>query len=240
MLKAICFDLGSTLWDDYPSELHHWEHVAAALQELGHDVSLEQIIAESEKVIETYCPSLTRSIIWRLCGGRREHYDAVLKRTVPLVLERLRDKQEFLRLNPLFPGVHDLLEELSQHYLLAVISQNFVEAQLWLEFHDLDGYFLLVSISARESLYKPDTRLFVNTCTALGVEPASAMMVGDRLDNDIWPANRIGMQTVRVLADPYRLQQPRYHNDVPGATIEAVAQLREVLKENSACGTFTR
>ena len=51
------------------------------------------------------------------------------------------------------------------------------------------------------------------------------MMVGDRLDNDIWPANRLHMTSVRVLADPYRIQHPRYHNDVPHYTLERIGDL---------------
>ncbi len=229
MIRAICFDLGSTLWDDYPSELFHWNLVVSKLNELGYEVDLERVLDEATAVIHSYCPSLTRSIIWRITGGSREHYDAVLKSTVPAVLSHLHDPDEFRRLNPLFPGVHELLEELAAHYRLAVISQNFVEAERWMEFHQIDGFFQHVSISARESLYKPDTRLFVNTCSALGVLPAETAMVGDRLDNDIWPANRVSMKTVRVLAEPYRIQQPRYHNDVPMATLEAVADLPSVL-----------
>jgi FMN phosphatase YigB (HAD superfamily) len=56
------------------------------------------------------------------------------------------------------------------------------------------------------------------------------MMVGDRLDNDIWPANRLRMRTVRVLADPYRIQQPRYHGDAPDFTVERVADVAGVVE----------
>ena len=229
MIKAVFFDLGATLWDDYPSELAYWALVVEELQSHGFAVDMERMITESQAVIATFCPSLTRSIVWRITGGCRRTYDAVLGAATPRILQRLADPAELVRLTPLFPGVHDMLEELASRYTLAVVSQNFVEAERWMELHGIDVYFEHTSISARDKLYKPDTRLFLKTCEAVGVEPQQTVMVGDRLDNDIWPANRIGMRSVRVLADPYRIQQPRYHNDVPDHTVEAVAEVASLM-----------
>lgn len=229
MIKAVFFDLGATLWNDYPSELAYWELVVAELQAHGFEVDMPRMLHESAAVIGTFCPSLTRSIVWRIVDGDRRIYDQVLQAATPRILHRLTSPDEFRSLNPLFPGVHEMLEELANRYSLAVVSQNFVEAEKWLEFHGIEEYFEHTSISARDKLYKPDVRLFLKTCEALGVECRETVMVGDRLDNDIWPANRIGMFTARVLSEPYRIQQPRYHNDVPDLTVEAVAEISELL-----------
>ena len=225
MVRAVLFDLGSTLWDDYPSELHQWESIIHLLARHGIAVTLTEMIALSEQVIATYCPSLTRSMVFRLVGGNIELYTSIMAERTAEMLRRFEDPVEFRRLNPLFPGVHELLEELARRYVLGVVSQNFAEAQRWMNYHDIGHYFSHTSLSGRERLYKPDPRLFLHACAGLGVAPAEAMMVGDRLDNDIWPANRLRMTTVRVLADPYRIQQPRYHGDVPQFTIERTGDL---------------
>jgi HAD superfamily hydrolase (TIGR01549 family) len=228
-LEAVCFDLGGTLWDDYPTELHHWELLAGICGRHGIAASLEQLIALAEQVVHTYSPSLTRSMVWRLVGGERGLYQQIVDELVAASLAMLASEAEFKRLNPLYPGVHDLLDKLSRRYRLAIVSQNFAEAEQGMEWHGIRRFFQHTSLSAREKLFKPDPRLYVYTCAALGVEPGCAMMVGDRLDNDIWPANRLRMHSVRVLADPYRIQQPRYLADAPDHTIERIADLAGVV-----------
>lgn len=225
MIRAICFDLGGTLWDDYPSELHHWELLCDVLAGHGVRVSLEDMIAQAHSVIETFCPSLTRSMVFRLLGGDVEKTRVVFEDLSAGILELFKEPAEFMRLNPLFPGVHDLLARLSSDFKLAVVSQNYAEAEHWMEYHGIGRYFQHLSLSYKQMLFKPDPRLYVLTCEALGVMPTEAVMVGDRLDNDIWPANRLRMTTVRVLAEPYWRQRPRYPNDVPDYTIKAVAEV---------------
>lgn len=229
MPRAILFDLGSTLWDDYPTELHHWQLLTQLLANHGIDTSLGDLIALSEQVIASFCPSLTRSMIFQLVGRDLELYRTIVNELQHAILERFADPAEFRRLNPLFPGVHELLDSLARDYRLGVVSQNFAEARQWMTYHGIDGYFSSVSLSYSEQLFKPDPRLFLHACEALGIEASDTVMVGDRLDNDIWPANRLRMLSVRVLADPYRIQQPRYHNDVPNYTLDCIGDLLKVV-----------
>lgn len=229
MPRAVLFDLGSTLWDDYPAELHHWELLTRLLGKRGIETKLEDLLALSEHVIASYSPSLTRSMVFKLVGGRLDLYHAIFEEIKHEIMERYNDPSEFRRLNPLFPGVHELLAKLARNYPLAVVSQNYLEARQWMQYHDIAGYFASISLSGKELLYKPDPRLFLHACDGLGVDPREAVMVGDRLDNDIWPANRLHMTSVRVLADPYRIQRPRYHTDVPDYTLDSIGDLLDVV-----------
>jgi HAD superfamily hydrolase (TIGR01509 family) len=140
----------------------------------------------------------------------------------------------FRRLNPLYPGVRELLGDLSRRYTLAVVSQHVATAERYMSFHGIDSFFEHVTISDNEKLYKPDPRLFALTCQAVGVDPEGVVMVGDRLDNDIWPANRLKMTTVWVKAEPYCRQRPRYHTDVPDFSIGNVVELPAVLEQLEA------
>ncbi len=229
MFQAIFFDLGATLWDDYPAELHQWRIVARLLGQRGVPTTAEGIEHLVDEVIASYCPSLTRSIIWRLLDGNQEQYWQVCGELVSELRQLYSDPAQFVKLNPLFPGVPGMLAELAQQFPLAVVSQHFAEAQHWLEVHGIAQYFSHTALSMQEELYKPDPRLFLTACSALSVEPQRVMMVGDRLDNDIWPANRLRMTSVRVLAEPYRRQQPRYHLDAPRFTLKQVTELPALL-----------
>jgi HAD superfamily hydrolase (TIGR01549 family) len=234
MIRAIFFDLGSTLWDDYPSTLVYWATIRELLAGRGINVTADQFEAQAIKAIHSYSPSLTRAVVWHFVDGNRQAYEEVIRESVTRFLKVTSDREEFLRLNPLFPGIHQMLEPLAARFPLGVVSQNFNEAEHWMQLHRIDGYFKHVTISQRERLFKPDPRLFLKCCEALSIEPRNVMMVGDRLDNDIWPANRLRMTTVRVLADPYRVQQPRYHSDTPDYTIEPTTQLGEILAQLGA------
>lgn len=229
MPRAVLFDLGSTLWDDYPAELHCWQLLTRLLAQHGIEATLEDLIALSEHVIASYSPSLTRSMVFQLVGGRLDIYHAIFEEIKHEIIGRYRDPDEFRRLNPLFPGVHELLEKLARSYPLGVVSQNYSEAKHWMQYHGIAGYFKSISLSGKEQLYKPDLRLFLHACHGVGVEPQEAAMVGDRLDNDVWPANRLHMLSIRVLADPYRIQHPRYHTDVPDYTLECIGDLLDVV-----------
>ncbi|HES58592.1 MAG TPA: HAD family hydrolase [Firmicutes bacterium] len=231
MPKAIFFDLGSTLWDDYPTELYQWEYLTERLRPHGVSITLDQIVEEARKVVGTYCPSLTRSIVFKLLNENLQHYWEVIEDLMKHTADAFSDPEVFRRLNPLYPGVRELLADLSRRYRLAVVSQHVSTAERYMSYHGIDSYFQHITISDNEKLYKPDPRLFALTCQAVGVVPGEVVMVGDRLDNDIWPANRLKMTTVWVLSEPYRRQRPRYHTDVPDYTIENVLELPAVLEQ---------
>lgn len=223
--QTICFDLGSTIWDDRPALLLQWEFLSEILKDYGIEIDVAGIAALAREVILSFSPTLTRVIVWQLVDRNEPQYREIIARMVDRMLPLLNDPAEFRRLNPLLPGAHETLEKLSRQHRLAVISNNFASADRWMEFHDLSGYFAHVTISGAERLHKPDPRLFLLTLDALGVVASESAMVGDRLDNDIWPANRLGMSTIRLLQGHYANQLSRYHVDEPDFSIHELPEL---------------
>jgi FMN phosphatase YigB (HAD superfamily) len=55
--------------------------------------------------------------------------------------------------------------------------------------------------------------------------PAEAVMIGDRLDNDIRPARLQGWRTVRILQGFARFQSPRDEFDEAEATVANVKEI---------------
>ncbi len=222
---TICFDLGSTIWDDRPALELQWTFLAEILGEKGIAIDQPGIRRMATEVIHSFSPTLTRVIVWKLVGRDEALYREIIRQMVNRMLPLLNEPKEFRRLNPLLPGAHETLEQLSRSHRLAVISNNFASADRWMEYHDLAEYFEHVSISGTHQLHKPDPRLFIVTLEALGVDAGQAAMVGDRLDNDIWPANRLGMTTVRILQGHYAVQESRYHVDEPDHSISQLPEL---------------
>jgi len=52
--------------------------------------------------------------------------------------------------------------------------------------------------SAEAGCAKPDPKIFTAALEKAGCEPEEAIMIGDRIDNDIIPAKKLGMKTVWV------------------------------------------
>ena len=84
-------------------------------------------------------------------------------------------------------------------------------------------------VSGHHGFRKPDVRLFLRACEDLHVDPRECVMVGDRIDNDIFPARLLGMQTVLFRTGRHINQQPRSVEEVPHAEVRDVAGLRTAL-----------
>jgi FMN phosphatase YigB (HAD superfamily) len=83
--------------------------------------------------------------------------------------------------------------------------------------------FISVSIASAEvGLEKPDPAIFDLALRQARCAASQAVMIGDRLDNDIRPARMLGLKTVRVLQGPGRFQVPRDSLDEPDLTVPAV------------------
>jgi HAD superfamily hydrolase (TIGR01549 family) len=125
----------------------------------------------------------------------------------------------------LYPGVPELLSRLRETFRLGVIANQAAGALDRLkEFGILDTFSVVVS-SAEAGLQKPDPRIFAHAQALAGCEAADATMVGDRLDNDIGPANAAGWRTIRVLQGFARRQAPRSGTERPDETIARIGDL---------------
>ena len=101
-------------------------------------------------------------------------------------------------LEVLYPDTKEVLQRLSQKYKIGIIAnQDFGTEQRLTDFN-VHQYINLVIASAEEGVAKPDLRIFQIALARADCKPEEAIMVGDRIDNDIIPANKIGMTTVWI------------------------------------------
>ena len=91
-----------------------------------------------------------------------------------------------------------------------------------LDGHGIGHLFSHREVSGHHGFRKPDVRLFLRACEDLAVQPAECIMVGDRIDNDIYPAKSLGMAAVLFRTGRHRDQQPRTLDEVPDAEVSTV------------------
>jgi HAD superfamily hydrolase (TIGR01549 family) len=97
-----------------------------------------------------------------------------------------------------YPETARTLEKLCGKYRLGIIANQSRGTRLHLAKFGLEQFFNVVISSEEVGLEKPDPQIFKLALTQANCPPKRAVMIGDRLDNDIYPAKKLGMKTVWV------------------------------------------
>ncbi|OSQ38541.1 hypothetical protein TMES_10385 [Thalassospira mesophila] len=92
--------------------------------------------------------------------------------------------------------------------------------------HDLPCDIDWISSSARLKCKKPDPAFFKAIIDQTGHDPAHIIYIGDRLDNDIYPALHHGLEAIWLLRGPWSFAQWQ-ENGVPDG-IRAIRSLCEL------------
>ncbi|WP_175991388.1 HAD family hydrolase [Bacillus sp. Marseille-Q1617] len=97
-----------------------------------------------------------------------------------------------------FPGLHHVLSTLKREgYYLGLITNGRVDLQTsTIEALKIAPFFDIILISESFGIKKPDPRIFKHALNQLGVEPSSAVYVGDHPINDVKAAKQCGMKGI--------------------------------------------
>ena len=100
----------------------------------------------------------------------------------------------------------------------------------WEKIHrlELETFFTEITI-LDEKEREGKKRTFASLIQKYDLMPAECVAIGDRLDIDIYPANSIGMRSVRILQGKRRHERPQSSTHQPTATIRSLEQLPAVL-----------
>ncbi|HSX06647.1 MAG TPA: HAD family hydrolase [Candidatus Saccharimonadia bacterium] len=90
----------------------------------------------------------------------------------------------------------------------------------------------VIATSEAWGVSKPSPDFFAKVCYVLDLPPEKIVHVGDRPDNDVYPAQEVGMPTVQVMRGPwaYILDKPT-GLALPHATIQSLGELPGVLAD---------
>ena len=128
-------------------------------------------------------------------------------------------------LEALYPDAKEVLQELGQKYKLGIIANQDYGTEKRLIDFGIRPYIDLVIASAEEGVEKPDLRIFKLAFDRANCKPEEAVMVGDRLDNDIIPANKIGMTTVWIKQGFGGVAEPKSKDEQPDYTVDNLNEL---------------
>jgi len=132
-------------------------------------------------------------------------------------------------LEKLYRGVPELLEKLEKKYRLGIIANQSLGTEQRLAQFGIRQFFKVVAASAEEGLEKPDPRIFMLALDRAGCIPGEAFMIGDRLDNDIEPAGKIGMKTIWVRQSSFAYGNPDLIEHKPDYTVNDILSICDIV-----------
>ena len=132
-------------------------------------------------------------------------------------------------LEKLYPDIKMILEILSQKYKLGVIANQVAGTKDRLDNWGIGKCFDVVVASAEAGCAKPDLKLFNLALEQAGCKPNEAVMIGDRLDNDVVPAKQLGMKTVWVRQGFAKYQSISNETEKPDFIIDTIGDILDIL-----------
>ena len=203
-IKWLFFDMGSTLIDESLAMEHRIKEVIE-----GTDITYEQFVEKKVFFAKQNKPADLETL--KFFG---------LKKT-PWHTEDER----------LYPETVACLECIHKQYKIGIIANQSLGSEERLKQFGIWKYIDVLVASAEEGVAKPDKRIFEIALTRAGCKPEEAAMVGDRLDNDIVPANDVGMYTIWIKQGNWVYASPREKLEYPDWTIFSLKELTELVNE---------
>lgn len=131
----------------------------------------------------------------------------------------------------LYPDALPCLERLRAEGLrIGVVGNQPAVVESMLE--ELHGLADVVGSSGRWGVEKPSPAFFERVVEEVGCEPGAVAYVGDRLDNDVLPAQRLGMVGVFLVRGPWALVQQSWPEAAQASlTVDALDGLVDRLRD---------
>jgi HAD superfamily hydrolase (TIGR01549 family) len=228
-IRWLFFDLGNTLVSEETAAEARLRQVVGCLERHGRRCSVEDIRSALKQASAEFSPRLLTAAIAKLTD------DPDLRRAVETSHRYPKE------LEALYEGAEQVLRALSSRYRIGVIANQSAGTEQRLTDWGLMPLISICLSSAELGIEKPDPAIFRLALSRAKCAPEEAVMIGDRLDNDIRPARLQGWRTIRILQGFAKFQSPRDEFDEADATVAALGELPPLfLRQTSSTAADNR
>ncbi len=112
-----------------------------------------------------------------------------------------------------------------QGYRLGVIANQEPGTKARLDGWGLGRFFSVIAASAELGVAKPNREICLRALELANCRPENAVMVGDRLDNDIRPAKELGMKTIQIRKGIAVFAKPSCEAEIPDFTVDSLSEI---------------
>jgi HAD superfamily hydrolase (TIGR01549 family) len=212
-VRWLFFDLGNTLISEEAATDCRIRQLGSSFEQHGRRYSVEEVRCALQKASAEFAPRLITGAIEKLTD------DPELRK---LIEAEARYPKE---LEAPYEGAEQTLRTLSSRYGIGVIANQSAGTQERLTKWGLMPFISICLSSTEAGLEKPDPAIFQLALSRAICRPSQAVMIGDRLDNDVRPARLQGWKTIRIAQGFARFQSPRDSFDEADVTIANVKEL---------------
>jgi HAD superfamily hydrolase (TIGR01662 family) len=220
-ISWIFFDVGETLVDESKpirSSIEQFVHMAG---KLGRQIEPQAVEQSLMDYYRQNCEFPMRNVIQQWFPSEQDRLE------IRKGMSYRKDWDE-----P-FPEAYEVLDKLHRHYNIGIIANQSAGTASRLEQYGLLKYISVVCSSAEAGLSKPDTRFYELALKEADCLPEHAVMIGDRIDNDVIPAKRVGMSAIWVRQGLAKRQIIPQDGTAPDAVVD---RLSEILPYFAATG----
>ena len=212
-VRWLFFDLGNTLINEERAIKDRIQQMVSVFAERGMQVSAEVIERAFEEASAEFAPRLISRVVERLANNPSD---------CDFILQRVKYRKE---LEEPYPEAYKLLSRLAPQYRIGVIANQSAGTEVRLKSYGLATFVSLCLSSTEVGLKKPHPAIFRLALEQSQCEPHQAVMIGDRIDNDIRPARSLGWKTIRVLQGFAKVQTPRNSEEEPDLTVRNLKEI---------------
>ena len=170
-ISWVFFDIGSTIINEQFAYEHRFKEIAEAA-----NISYYKVY---QMVINYY--------------KQNKKGDLEVARALDVTLSKWHSEDEVL-----YENASQCVEIIKKNYNIGIIANQQVVTVERLEKHGILQHIDLVIASTEEGVAKPDKRIFETALERSGCKSENAIMIGDRIDNDIVPAKSLGFHTIWI------------------------------------------
>lgn len=223
-IKAIIFDLDDTLYDVGPLTEVALRQSVKAMVENGLNCSFEQGLQKIKQIIK-HNPSADKfEILVKEVGPDKEEIINAGKEVYYNI--------DFNTLE-LYPDARKTLAELRKKYKLILVTfGNKIQQNKKIDALAIRKYFSNVYIDDKNNKEEP----FSEILKINGFKPDEIIVVGDRIDNEIKIANKLGMETIRVTKGKYKYLEPKDEDEQPDYQVNNVEEIIDIIEKTNGHG----
>ena len=224
----IFFDLGQTLIDEWDFIAYFDQKFLEMLNGFGARIDQRNYHAVRDSIIRDrkIGHGSIKELIVEVCRllSPPGYEKVIASRLEPQVKHGRHDLFRF------FDEAEPTLRALSKYCEMGIIANQSEDVAELIQNAGFDRFFKVQTISSSVKLKKPDSKIFELALKQAGHSPKDCIMVGDRLDTDICPANMLGMTTIRTTNSLFALQVSRMACEHPTYRVAHLSEIPKILE----------
>src|SRR3712207_2758688 len=205
-LPFVFFDLGQTLFDEWDYIAYFDQKFLELLNGFGARIDQRNYQAVRNSIIRDrkIGHGSVKELVIEVCRmlSPPGYERVIVNKLEPHIKQGRRDLFKF------FKDAEPTLRTISKYCEIGIIANQSEDVADLIQKSGFDKFFKVQIISFSAKLKKPDAKIFELALKQSGRNAEDCIMVGDRLDTDICPANKLGMTTIRTIDSLFALQVP--------------------------------